>query len=1220
MRIPSTSHHCLRVWGAGAASLTLVMSLALSLVRPTGLDAQSAGDWKKDWSVKCTWTHQLLLVATSELVETLFPELGFTGLPEAVANELCDDRPPSTSPAAFSRVELRAASHWLSELGFPPPIVKSAPNNPDKYLAWIDDQLFTDKSSGIVDRGAKYLPFTGEIFISPKESLAPRGSEAHELFHGVQNGAAPAAVRRMIETPDVKDLWVIEGTAEAVSLAWARKPGSLAHGGFYRRHFDVPLWSMAGASLQGVPITDPTLLTADQKKPAYATARFWLDVGRQLKAKDWVGYLPEVLPEILTGTSQQSSVEAVDVALESLFKKKGIEGGLYRAFPEFVRYVLRDPDQAADDFQFVRSVPLRMPPRDDEVTVKTVTHQVKDIAANAYKVRVRVPTGLIAGLRIEFEQDDRHLHLIVDDQRLNRFPNQANPNRVRNVFATTLSGTGRDTTFYVRVVNVARRAGQTNDVNYTLKFTTYRSRATAVVSGSEHARLEGVLFSYMNTNADPQAVARAITPALTERYADHAGLDETTEAGRQAREQIRAAVSQAQPPPDSENAAAQPRGPAQCVAIITLFNDDERAVARLIWEGGGPLLDGEHAIRGSYAHGLHDAIYGTMKQLGQEMALMDDPEALAVWGSEFQGLTIPGVEDFYRQAGAGDPFGLLGKLAQLAPLVQRREGQAPPPRPGQESFGRSYEQNAEGKLWMGKSAGEAVKAGFVFAAFSEEGAPVRVEGTFTAVPGPLISHFLRTGCDTLPEPDPEDNGDITPAPAVYPPGIGEEDTDFCTQSAETIAFCACFAYAASKTLVSLDLAQLDLTNCMCDALRAAAPESELTMTLCGRPPPPPCEGEDCPVDCVVGERTMRVLEDWHVVVVDGKPVERRIVHYEWEVLVEPRNGGKPCPPGETVTEERPIPGDPVDCRAGPVIETVLEDWHVVTTESGERVERRTVRREREVLEPARNGGKPCPPPEIVEEERPIPDDPVDCVVGERIVTVLEDWHPVVIDGQRVEQRTVRYDWEILVEPRNGGEPCPPGETVTETRPVSQRGPEADPGDPADPDQPPEDEATPGAPGEGRTGVIGPNMTLEFLEEGQADLRSDPQSVVGSASLGQVSVSSGAFALGMALDTAEVGSCDFSQGMLLFLERLASGRLLQGELRLDADAGEAEVELEFDQGRILVRADRPGSVQLSGGGPIRGDVAGGDLVLLPSQGGEFGCDGIMDFSFRLTEAP
>jgi hypothetical protein len=142
------------------------------------------------------------------------------------------------------------------------------------------------------------------------------------------------------------------------------------------------------------------------------------------------------------------------------------------------------------------------------------------------------------------------------------------------------------------------------------------------------------------------------------------------------------------------------------------------------------------------------------------------------------------------------------------------------------------------------------------------------------------------------------------------------------------------------------------------------------------------------------------------------------------------------------------------------------------------------------------------------------------------------------------------------------------------------------------------------------------LVLDFLEEGRATLRSAPQRVTGSASLGNVSVAANRFDLSMMLSSADVSPCGFNASVRLGLQMLAAGKAIAGGLRLDASSGEANVELRFNQGTITVRGRASLSPYLNG---VRGDVAGGTLELGLDQG-NFSCSNLMDFAFTVRPVP
>lgn len=663
---------------------------------------------------------------------------------------LCDEH----HSASGIKATLDDASGWLQDLGFASPAISANldlgdhlegeeyeelrdrqvanerdPRCEERYCAWLVFGLGDHGSYSWADSSLALDPFpTGRTGFEEGYGF----TEVHELFHAVQHGYPETSLADELESDFVD--WIIEGSAEHVARAMTKRRGQSPTGSVYLRTYDQPLH---------IPPTEDRR-DLDFDPWSYGSWEFFDFLGEYSASTDGVEYLRSLFENL--APDQKNGLEAVEAAVQATSGR-----GLFEAFPEFVRRRLKEPcyfshlgewngldcvDGADNEHRFELTFPD---------TIVRGGHAAPAFGANGYVVRMEIPEGK-AGLltvRVPPEEDAKYLHLVVG----NLLYDEAAPYRHRNEHFKLLSQ-GRHE-FFVRLVHAPPDLSNVGIERMSwdpapIEFMLIERSARVQVSGSESATLDDVLFSYLHPNVNPQAVAREITPDLAERYADHAGLDTTTEQGRQAREQIRAAIAEAQPPLDSAELAAPEGKPAECTAIITLFNDRERAVARVVWEGGGPLLDGEHDIQATYAHGLHDAIYAHIKQLGQELALMDDPEALATWGAEFQGLTIPGVRDIYRREGAGDPFGLLDQLANI-PLMQPREGSPPPPRPGQESLGRQYGEG-RGKLWTGKSHGEKVQGALRFTA-SGEGGTVTVEGDFTAIPGPIMSRFLQPGCE-----------------------------------------------------------------------------------------------------------------------------------------------------------------------------------------------------------------------------------------------------------------------------------------------------------------------------------------------------------------------------------------------------------------------------------------------------------------------------------------
>lgn len=763
-----------------AAPVSGAPFLVLALLTLSTSPAIAQMPWQTmDWEVTCTLELEGLIHATAEerasVVEEWLRSVDASGPErrEAATREL--DSQLKTAEQCFeedpvgirqlAEDQLETSSRWLGALGFGGPAISPWPADEAEGLLEPERSLLcAGRYCAAIDliphAHGQYSPEDMYLRLGLRwpRAFAPDGhltpsnatvaySPTHELFHAIQfgyrNGIPP-------ETPGLWR-WLLEGTSELVERVAAERWGTATTPSAAHRYYDDALH---------VPPT-----TEDQSvfnEWAYGSWYFWDYLGHRLGSPDRVQYLHEVLAQDL---SASNGLVGVDRALKGLGTQ-----GLYDLYPAFVANRLRESrffrSLAGDESGACTAPRLDLALRDSVRISSCPT----EMAAEAFFVTTTVPQARLGALKIRIPrgEDDPAYHLVVGGDRLDVVDQLIGeyPAGERNVFVSVIPP-GRDSVL-VRVVNVPEKidevsTGGMNFITIPLDVVLSKHSAEVRVTGSENGNLDGVLFSYIHSNVNPQAVAREVTPGLAERYADHAGLDTTTEQGRQAREQIWAAIAEAQPPLDSA-ALAPPAGePAECTAIITVFNDEERAVARIVWRGGGPLLDGEHEIQGTHAHGLHDAIYAHIKQVGQELALMDDPEALATWGAEFQGLTIPGVRDLYRQEGAGDPLGLLAQLASI-PLMEPHEGRPPPPRPGQESMGRAYDEGG-GKLWMAESHGEKVQGAFRFTASGESGT-VAVEGEFTAIPGPIVSRLLRSGCEDLPNvlPSCHDSTHCTRAP------------------------------------------------------------------------------------------------------------------------------------------------------------------------------------------------------------------------------------------------------------------------------------------------------------------------------------------------------------------------------------------------------------------------------------------------------------------------
>jgi hypothetical protein len=435
--------------------------------------------WKPDWTVACTWQKRMeafLIEQSIELALELlegYTELPFTEAKEKLLPPLCDDSHEANRGAWDARRELRASEAWYRSLGFGPPYVITDPDDDRKHLAYIDSGTFVGFSknnpTAYVEENGYYYP-NGEIYISPTILQKPWATGAHELFHGIQQGA-------MVKDGDHDDddyweifrrKWISEGTARAVESVWAAKQGVARDYKIETRRYDISLDS-----------------SYDEKgdwASGYGTASFWRDVGRQLRAEDRIGYLRTVLERLgEQGRNNSTGIEVVDEVLGTLFVGRGGEqGGLYRAFPEFVRFQLDEPGLRSQFFSTRPDGNSNKETVDLELALEQnhIEHLLHDslprVAARGYVLNVRLPAGTKAGLRIDLDkgrlQDQELLHLIVDRNRFNRHPTPQYPGLRRNVFMEAIEGTGDEQQFYVRVANVGRTHSDNRQAIYTLRF------------------------------------------------------------------------------------------------------------------------------------------------------------------------------------------------------------------------------------------------------------------------------------------------------------------------------------------------------------------------------------------------------------------------------------------------------------------------------------------------------------------------------------------------------------------------------------------------------------------------------------------------------------------------------------------------------------------------------------------------------------------------------
>lgn len=1125
---------CLSVVRVRAAWFGVLAAFGMALAHPVALRAQDAGGWKADWSVKCTWFHRQLLEKTLEVLDKKFADLLPDGAPEWIVDALCSDEDFELE-AGFSRTEFRAASHWLSGLGFPPPIVNSAPDK-RKYLAWIDEHLFTStvrttwSGQAAIDPNGVYFP-SGEIYVSPPMVRLRQAVEPHELFHGVQKAAAPQVWNMLLE-----DVWLWEGTARAVDLAWGAKLNTLANTTRTDlRYFDHPLnWTPSW----------------DYRMPAYGTSIFWLDVGRQLRAADRVAYLRDLLSRL---PSARSSLEAVDLVLSDLFRARGTDQvGLYQAYPEFVRYRLANPDSARVQFNHPATLVLAL----GGVEEVTFPDDVEPLAAKAYTIRVQVPAGVLAGLRIEFEPDEPNLHLIVDRQRLNRYPTSARPDRQRNLFITSIEGSGQDTAFYVRVANVDRPATATRRQNFKVKLTLKELRRcdSDLMMQALHPRARELMPALLPADqyearfeADPglhpgpgwmwiTGLVSGRGDACAEPLGSNPALGfqmGEKDAGDRFRRAVERMMSLS--PEELKQALASASSESRATMmqqLLGLTSEDARQASSMIMEAMG--RDSDALISISTPDGMAWQL-GTPAHTFANQRLLKH-SGVGGWGPNTgAGVTIrlPGVPPSRLKEDTTYAAELVTAMTSVGTQIYSRwsgqeitvrcEGVETTLLEGSTEWVTAM--SMKGNVTITRITGAAVEGRFELRGpgrlekeefrRSERGGCISVEssgpqirtgelgiaGTFTA---PAVATAQRFGRGVALThrflPDQEDNGDVIPQLAVYPPGL--EDTDinknWCLQSVRNKAICACALVTAVQLLRTQEI-EAALVACIC-----LIPGSSM-LKVCADPTPGGLELPD-PVD----------LPD--------------------RVDIPPK---KPC-------------ADPAGC-------------------------------------PSPEKEEPCP-------------DPSDCP-----------------PPKKKEQRcTDPSDCPLPKEEELCPDCPPPGKDPDPTLTPGRVPPAAEaPSDP--PGRNPAERPPPGR-GAGSSGGASPpgSLFLAFDEGTGRDLGSSLQPVKGvqPAAAGGVDLRGDAYTLRLSLSPDDVSTCRMP-GMLGSM--LVAGQDLTASVELKLNAARDRIELTVTnsrgQGQFRFEAGGPagGSVHAveSPGGSIRVQVQSGRFVL-SGQGVNVSCGGVGDF--------
>lgn len=376
---------------------------------------------------------------------------------------------PDSELMAVTAGQLERASEWLRNLGFSGPDVAMADEDIESQLfpSSLMDCLtnycaafeYLKRAHGVYRLGGflrldlfsmnalfpvREFDVVGSA-INPSNVLTTY-TPVHELFHAVQSGSSGLSEATMFTC---ENDWLIEGTARYSQVVAARKWGSLVDPSPVERYYDDSLH---------VPPLDCAGDWSGAKSWRlhawkYGSWGFWQYLGRRTGTRDDFEYLATVLRQDL---SPFNGLDGTHKALENWHPQ-----GLYAFYPEFARDYLNEARYFSEE-GFVR---LHLP-WPEEPKKQSIPDIVLPVATNAFDVRIDVPEGRSAVLRVRIPDEDEDLHLVVDNQLLSRNDRKDQ----RNVYEIVLTGQTEPFRRLVRVANIAPNPVTSATTAYDLEF------------------------------------------------------------------------------------------------------------------------------------------------------------------------------------------------------------------------------------------------------------------------------------------------------------------------------------------------------------------------------------------------------------------------------------------------------------------------------------------------------------------------------------------------------------------------------------------------------------------------------------------------------------------------------------------------------------------------------------------------------------------------------
>lgn len=401
---------------------------------------------------------------------------------------LVEVEPPRDQVARLHERELQGVSEWFERLGFKAPPMERHESGAYRGRLKNDESSIVSSTNGD-PRTELFMRLSSRPDLSAPEHIVDKlmaRAGSHELFHAVawayqpygrfanaNKEELPMCGAERGGTDHYASSWLMEGAASALQTRWIERQ----EGRTYRHHYDDPsraAWMRyfdqpLHRPHLGEMALNPARRAAEYElgrswKCGYGTWYFWYALGEMLgdDLDEKVKYLRYILDS--NGSTADGGLGYVDNGIKNaalmLEAPQRYRQGLYAAYPEFIA-------EHANDWRFYENPePVEL---EGERGIVWGTGDLEPLSTQAWIVRVDVPDHLGEGRSIPLHMTlaetplRDQLHLIVDDRIV------AHPESEEDPYEIKLS-VRRDTTFLVRLANVAEDAPETEAAPFRLLF------------------------------------------------------------------------------------------------------------------------------------------------------------------------------------------------------------------------------------------------------------------------------------------------------------------------------------------------------------------------------------------------------------------------------------------------------------------------------------------------------------------------------------------------------------------------------------------------------------------------------------------------------------------------------------------------------------------------------------------------------------------------------